>query len=206
LDTSDASGEHDVPKDDYEAERQVRRRQPDTHERNEDARSLGAARGVITDCTRSDRTRRLANSLGTVACVAVHVTGGEASCEDVDSARGVERTRYEDVHQQKLSFGNGMHGDVTIVVQERRAETTGLALAHRRHTRRVHPRGAGGGDNQSADEGAVGQLIRRYADEISDDVLIFPSQPRQSTDGAKGSGDGTETQEGRRGRSSPRMR
>jgi len=69
-----------------------------------------------------------------------------------------------------------MHRDVAIVVQERRGKPARLSLTHCGHTGRVHPRGTRGGHHQAADQGTIGQLIRRHADEIGDDVLIIARQ------------------------------
>lgn len=106
----------------------------------------------------------------------------EAAREDVDGAGRVDRARGEHVDEQELAFGNGMHRDVAIVVQQRRREPSGTALAHRRYAAGVHARGARRCNDQAADEGAVGQLVRRYAEEVSGDVLILARQARQSTD------------------------
>jgi hypothetical protein len=107
--------------------------------------------------------------------------GRQTPGEDVDSAGRVDRTRRENVDEEELFFGNGMHRNVAIVVQERGGETTRLAVAHRRQTRHVHAGGTGRRDDQSADEGAVGQLVRGNAMEIGDDVLIVARQARQGT-------------------------
>jgi hypothetical protein len=40
----------------------------------------------------------------------------------------------------------------------------------------VHPGRARGGNDQSADEGTIGQLIRRHAEKIGDDVLVVARQ------------------------------
>jgi len=106
----------------------------------------------------------------------MHIARGQAPREDVHGARRIDCARREDVHQKKLPFRNRMHRNVAIVVQQRRGQPARFAVAHGRETRDVHPRGAGGGDDQSADEGAVGQLICRHAVEISDDVLILARQ------------------------------
>ena len=111
----------------------------------------------------------------------MHIARGQSPRKDVHGARRVDRARGEDVHQKKLPFRNRMHRNVAIVVQQRRGQAARLALTHGREARRVHPRGTGGGDDQSADEGAIGQLICRHAVEISDDVLILARQARQGS-------------------------
>jgi hypothetical protein len=110
------------------------------------------------------------------------VARGEAAREDVDGTGRVDGTRREHIDEQELAFGNGMHGNVAIVVQEHRGEAAGASVTHRWYAAGVDSRSARGGDDQAADEGAVGQLVRRYADEVSGEVLILARQARQSTD------------------------
>lgn len=69
-----------------------------------------------------------------------------------------------------------MHGDVAIVVQQRRGEAARLALSNCGNAGRIHPSGARGGDHQAADEGTIGQLSRRHAEEVGDDVLVIARQ------------------------------
>lgn len=113
----------------------------------------------------------------------MHIPRGQTPHEDVDGARRVDRAWREDVHQKKLPFRDRMHGNVAIVVQQRRGQTARLPVAHGRNTRRVDSRGTGGGDDQPANQGAIGQLIRRHAQEISDDVLILARQAREGGGG-----------------------
>jgi len=74
-----------------------------------------------------------------------------------------------------------VHRDVAVVVEERRRQAAGLALAHRRHAGDIHASGARRGDDQAADECSIGKLIRRYADEVGDDVHVVTGQARRDT-------------------------
>ena len=121
------------------------------------------------------------SSLRPVARVAMHVTSRQPTREHVDGSRRVEGPRHEDVDQEKLTFRYGVHRNVAIVVQQRGRQATGFAFAYGRHVWRVHADGACCGDNQTADEGAVSQLIGRDAEKIGDNVLVVARQAREST-------------------------
>jgi len=108
---------------------------------------------------------------GTLAHVAVDMAGAQPAREHVDGARCVHRPQGQHVDEQQLSFGNGMHRNVAIVVQERCGQPARLAIDEHRDAADVHPRRARGRDDQAADERAVGQLIRGHADKVGDDVL-----------------------------------
>lgn len=114
--------------------------------------------------------------LGTITLIPVHVARGQATREYVDRPRCVDRSGREDIHQQQLTFRDRMHGDVAIVVQQRRGEPARRSFAHRRHPGGVHTGGTRGGHHQAADEGTIGQLSRRHAEEIGDDVLVIARQ------------------------------
>ena len=115
----------------------------------------------------------------------MHVTRGQTPRKDVHGARRVDRAWRKDVHQKKLPFRNRMHRNVAIVVQQRGGQPARLPLAHGWDADRVDSGGTGGGDDQSADQGAIGQLIRWHAQEISDDVLILARHARQGGGGGK---------------------
>src|SRR6185437_8467251 len=123
------------------------------------------------------------NTLGSGALtrLLVHVPRREPAREDVDRARGVDRLGRENVQQEQLPFRDRVHGDVTVVEEEYGGEAACLALTHRRYAWRVHPGGARRGDDQSADERAIRELISGDADKVGDDVHVVAGQARRDT-------------------------
>jgi hypothetical protein len=114
-----------------------------------------------------------------MARFAVHGARREPAREDVDGARDIDRAWREHIDEQELPFGNGMHRNVAIVVQERRGQTTRFALVHGRHDGRIHPGGASRGHEQAAEEGTIAELVCRHAEKIGEDVLVVARQARE---------------------------
>lgn len=119
--------------------------------------------------------------------------------EHVDGTRRIDGAGREHVDEKKLSLRKGMHRNVAIVVQERRGHSPCPAVQQSRNAGSVHASGACGGDDQAADECAVAQLRRGYAEEIGDDVLKGSRQARPST--AR-----VQARSGRRGKQAVRSR
>lgn len=111
----------------------------------------------------------------------MNVTRAQPPREHVDGARRIDRAGREHVDEKQLSFGHGMHRNVAIVVQERRGQAAGLPVAERRDPGGIHPGGTRGGDDQTADQCPVSQLIGGHAEKVGDDVLKVSRQARQGT-------------------------
>jgi len=96
------------------------------------------------------------------------------------------RNRRDRVEQQSLAGRQSVESEVCAVEKEDGGDPAADVRFHGRDTKGSEPTGAGGGDEQAAEQRGVTQLLVRYAGEFGGEVIVRSIQvgtPARETPG-----------------------